>query len=104
MFGYIFYRMGPTQSLFVHHMTEVPTGTTYTYTRSNRFGAVESRHTTRSNHGVKSLINFSDGHGHIDILHYRGDIADNLNDYYSGGPSDKFNEGDYSHLYKPSSF
>jgi hypothetical protein len=93
--------MGPVNSLFVHNISGVPTSTTYTYTRSNRFGAVETRHTTLSAHGVKSSISFSDGHGHVDFLQYRGDSANNSNDYYTGGPQDGFNEGDYSYLYKP---
>ena len=92
--------MGPVNSLFVHNMSGVPTCTTYTYTRSNRFGAVETRHTTLSTHGIKSSISFSDGHGHVDFLQYRGADADNSNDYYNGGPQDGFDEGDYSHLYK----
>jgi hypothetical protein len=91
--------MGPTQSLFVHHMTNTPNGATYTYTRSNRFGAVESRHTIFSNYGVKSTISFSDGHGHVDFLQHRGENANNLHDYYNGGPKDGFYEGDYSHIY-----
>jgi len=92
--------MGPVNSLFVHNMSGVPTCTTYTYTRSNRFGAVETRHTSISRHGIKSSISFSDGHGHVDFLQYRGAEADNSNDYYNGGPQDGFDEGDYSHLYK----
>ena len=94
--------MGPVNSLFVHNMTGIPTSTTYTYTRSNRFGAVETRHTILSAHGVKSSISFSDGHGHVDLLQYRGESADNSKDYYTGGPKDGFNEGDYSYLYNQS--
>ena len=87
------------QSLFVHHTTALPSGTTYTYTRSNRFGAVESRHTTVSKYGVISNINFSDGHGYVDVIKLRGDHANNSNDYENGGPVDGFYEGDYNHLY-----
>ena len=92
--------MGPTQSLFVHNMTNTPNSSTYTYTRSNRFGAVETRHTMFSSYGIKSSISFSDGHGHVDFLQHRGELANNLQDFYSGGPKDGFNEGDYSHLYQ----
>lgn len=94
--------MGPVNSLFTNHVIELPTATTYTYTRSNKFGAVETRHTSVSIHGTKSSISFSDGHGHVDFLQYRGASANNLSDYYEGGPRDGFNEGDYSHLYKSS--
>lgn len=90
--------MGPTQSLFVHNLTNMSNNITYTYTRSNRFGAVETRHTTSNSNGVKSSISFSDGHGHVDFLQNRGENANNLKDYYTGGPKDGFNEGDYSHL------
>ena len=93
--------MGHTQSHFVQQMTTLPSGTTYTYTRSNRFGAVETRHTTVTDHGVRSNISFSDGRGYVDFLRYRGNRANNLNDYYTGGPRDGFNEGDYSYLHKP---
>ena len=96
--------MGPVNSLFTNHMIELPTATTYTYTRSNKFGAVETRHTSISRHGTKSSISFSDGHGHVDFLQYRGDSANNLRDYYEGGPRDGFDEGDYSHLYKSTGF
>jgi len=91
--------MGPIQSQFVHHMTDLPSGTTYIYTRSNRFGAVESRRTTFSpQFGAESTITFSDGHGYLTSVKSRGSSANNLEDYYSGGPKDGFNEGDYSHL------
>jgi hypothetical protein len=53
-----------------------------------------------SSYGVKSSISFSDGHGHVDFLQHRGELANNLQDFYSGGPKDGFNEGDYSHLYQ----
>lgn len=91
--------MGPIQSQFVHHMTDMPTGVTYIYTRSNKFGAVESRRTTVSQKfGAESTITFSDGHGYLTSIKCRGSSANNLEDYYSGGPKDGFNEGDYSHL------
>jgi len=91
--------MGSSQSLFTHQITELPTGVTYTYTRSNRFGAVETRHTIVSNYGIRSSVSFSDGRGYVDFLQYRGDSANNLNDYYTYGPQDGFNDGNYSHLY-----
>jgi prepilin-type processing-associated H-X9-DG protein len=94
--------MGPANSLFIHHITSLPSATTYTYTRSNRFGAVETRHTTISRHGVKSAISFCDGHGYVDFIQYRGAVANNLKDYANGGPKDGFNEGDYSYLHKSS--
>jgi hypothetical protein len=90
--------MGGNQSLFTHHLTNTPSSTTYIYTRSNRFGAVESRRTVVSNYGITSTINFSDGMGYVDFLTYRGNRANNLSDYSQGGPQDGFNDGDYSHL------
>ena len=91
--------MGPIQSHFVHHYTETPYSATYTYTRSNRFGAVESRHTLATpDRAVRSMITFSDGHGYVVSLHRRGCLANNLMDYETGEPADGFNDGDYSHL------
>lgn len=91
--------MGGNQSQFIHHKTNMPWGTTYIYTRSNKFGAVESRRTFLSKYGVTSTISFSDGHGYIDFVKKTGSDANNLDDYSSGGPKDGFNEGDYSYLY-----
>jgi hypothetical protein len=92
--------MGPVQShYFTNHYTETPHSATYTYTRSNRFGAVESRHTiTSPDQKVRSMITFSDGHGYVVSLHRRGCLANNLADYYTGPPQDGFYEGDYGHL------
>jgi hypothetical protein len=92
--------MGPVQSHFTHHYTETPHSATYTYSRSNRFGAVESRHTLASpDKAVRSMITFSDGHGYVVSLHRRGCLANNLADYEGDGPVDGFNEGDYSYLF-----
>uniref|UniRef100_A0A6C0ERK1 Uncharacterized protein n=1 Tax=viral metagenome TaxID=1070528 RepID=A0A6C0ERK1_9ZZZZ len=92
--------MGPVQShYFTNHYTETPHSATYTYTRSNRFGAVESRHTIASpDQKVRSMITFSDGHGYVVSLHRRGCLANNLADYYTGAPQDGFYEGNYGHL------
>ena len=91
--------MGGNQSQFIHHKTDMPWGTTYIYTRSNKFGAVESRRTFVSKYGVASTISFSDGRGYMDFVKKTGSNANNLDDYVSGGPKDGFNEGDYSYLY-----
>lgn len=91
--------MGLLHSHFVDHFIETPCSTTYTYSRSNRFGAVESRHTLATpDRAVRSMITFSDGHGYVVSLHRRGCLANNLEEYYTGGPRDGFNDGDYSHL------
>jgi len=92
--------MGPVQSHFTHHYTETPHSATYTYTRSNRFGAVESRHTMASpDLSVRSMITFSDGHGNVITQHRRGCLANNIPDYGVGAPIDGFNDGCYSHLF-----
>jgi len=93
--------MGPVQSHFTHHYTETPHSATYTYTRSNRFGAVESRHTMASpNLAVRSMTTFSDGHGFVVSQHRRGCLANNFSEYDAGTPpADGFYAGDYSHLY-----
>jgi hypothetical protein len=109
--------MGGHYSQFIQHQESSPLGTTYIYTRSNRFGAVETRRTVVSNRGfdcrfdcrsddndgipVTSTVSFSDGRGYVDFVRYRGCSANNLSDYTSGGPNDGFNAGDYSYLYNP---
>ena len=112
--------MGGNYSRIIQHQESSPLGTTYMYTRSNRFGAVETRRTVVRNRGygcnedspasaatrsfclpVTSTVSFSDGHGYVDFVRYRGCSANNLSEYTSGGPNDGFNAGDYSHLYNP---
>jgi hypothetical protein len=91
--------MGNSHARFVHHYTHTPECDTYTYTRSNKWGAVESRHTVAAaNQPVRSMITFSDGHGYATTFHRRGPDADNFEDYGRGGPRDRFYEGDYHHL------
>ena len=97
--------MGGNRSQFIHHKTGTPGNITYMYTRSNKFGAVESRCTTTSSkYGVVSTVVFSDGHGHVDNVRYIGNCcANNFDDYNNDniGPDDGFNKGDYSYLYSP---
>ena len=74
--------------------------TTYTYNRGNAYGGNETR-TTSVNHfsgAIKSLITFSDGKGFVTSIELRGCEADNIADYYRGGPHDGFMCGDYSYL------
>jgi hypothetical protein len=94
--------MGGNHSHFTHHMTHLPDSTTYIYTRSNKFGAVESRRTvTWPNRPVSSTITFSNGRGYTAIIQYKGCVANNLQDYHTDGPVDTFFEGDYSYLFNP---
>ena len=78
-------------------MSEASGTASYTYTRTNAFGANESRVTTKNLHTgeIRSLITFSDGRGRLQSIPLEGCRADNFADYQMGGPNDGFMQGDY---------